>query len=89
VLHITKYLLFIIEKRPCSKSVLWRENEVAQDDGQAGLSMGTKTLSQVQGSVLRGHVYNVLSGFSLHGVRRFELSQLLDISGPFLVDVIS
>jgi hypothetical protein len=83
-----KYLLFITEKRPCSKSVLWRENEVAQDDGRAGLSMGTKTLSQVQGSVLRGHVY-VLSGFSLHDVHRFELSQLSDMSGPFLVDVIS
>jgi hypothetical protein len=30
--------------------VCWRENEVAQDDGRAGQSLGAKTSSQEQGS---------------------------------------
>jgi hypothetical protein len=34
---------------PCSKTVLCRENVVFQNDGQARLSLGTKTSFRVQG----------------------------------------
>jgi hypothetical protein len=33
---------------PCFKVIMWRENEVAQDDGRAGRSLRTKFSSQEQ-----------------------------------------
>jgi hypothetical protein len=39
----------LLNRTPCFKVVLWRENEVAQDDGWVGWSLGTKISSQEQG----------------------------------------